>query len=73
MSGCRDIICVVQEDGTMKSTSFHVRFGKLKVLRPKERMVNIMINGVMQEVKMKLGKSGEGYFEEEVKNFVILK
>lgn len=56
----------MQEDGTIKSSSFHVRFGKLRVLRPKEKVVSISINGVVQDVKMKLGKSGEGYFEEEV-------
>ena len=56
----------MQEDGTIKSSSFHVRFGKLRVLRPKEKVVTISINGVVQDVKMKLGKSGEGYFEEEV-------
>lgn len=55
-----------QDDGSMKSTSFHVRFGKLRVLRPKEKIVNITINGKLQNIKMKLGRSGEGYFEEEV-------
>jgi len=66
LSGSRDVVCVLQEDGTMKSSSFHVRFGKLLVIRPKEKIVNISINGVVQDVKMRLGRSGEGYFEEDV-------
>jgi len=43
-----------------------VRFGKLRVLQPKEKMVTIMINGVVHDAQMHLGRSGEGYFEEEV-------
>ena len=65
LSGCIDIICCIQEDGSIKCTPFHVRFGKLKVLHSKEKEISIKINGQLQEVKMKLEKSGEGYFEEK--------
>ena len=33
LTGAVDIIVVKQEDGTLKSSPFHVRFGKLGVLR----------------------------------------
>jgi len=47
-------------------TPFHVRFGKLKVLKSKEKMVSIQVNGEEAPFKMKLGAAGDGYFEEQV-------
>ena len=34
LTGAIDVIVVRQPDGTLKSTPFHVRFGKMGVLRP---------------------------------------
>lgn len=65
MTGCIDIIAVEREDGSLQSSPFHVRFGKLKVLRTKEKKVNLLVNGKDIGVFMKLGKEGEGYFEIE--------
>ena len=33
LTGATDVVVVRQKDGTLKSTPFHVRFGKLGVLR----------------------------------------
>lgn len=33
LTGAVDIVCVRQKDGSLRSTPFHVRFGKLGVLR----------------------------------------
>lgn len=33
MAGIEDVVVVRQPDGSLKSTPFHVRFGKLDVLR----------------------------------------
>jgi len=33
LSGCMDIVVVQQPDGSFKSSPFHVRFGKLKLLK----------------------------------------
>lgn len=33
LSGAIDVVVVKQKDGSLKSTPFHVRFGKLGVLR----------------------------------------
>lgn len=39
LSGCIDILVVPQEDGSLRSTPFHVRFGKAKLLRSREKLV----------------------------------
>jgi len=51
------------------SSPFHVRFGKLKVLKTKEKEVIIHVNGQEVPFKMKLGSAGEAYFEEKVVYF----
>lgn len=40
LSGCIDVIVVRQQDGTFQCSPFHVRFGKLGVLRSKEKVVS---------------------------------
>ena len=37
LSGCMDIIVIHQPDGTLKSTPFHVRFGKMKILMSSQK------------------------------------
>lgn len=34
LSGAMDVIAVLDDDGTVRSTPFHVRFGMFKVGRP---------------------------------------
>ncbi|QOY42677.1 HAD-like/Lipin domain containing protein [Cryptosporidium parvum] len=62
LSGCIDIIVVPQADGTLHSTPFHVRFGKAKLLKSREKHVSINVNGNDIPLKMKLGAAGEAYF-----------
>ena len=38
LTGAIDVIIVQQEDGTFLSSPFHVRFGKLGVLRSREKV-----------------------------------
>lgn len=40
LTGAIDVIVVEQPDGTYKCSPFHVRFGKLGVLRSKEKVVS---------------------------------
>ena len=40
LTGAIDVIVVEQEDGTFKSSPFHVRFGKLGVLKAREKIVS---------------------------------
>lgn len=62
-SGACDVIVVKGHDGVFRSTEFHVRFGKLKLLSSSEKAVQITVNSkVMTDLKMKLGKAGEAYF-----------
>uniref|UniRef100_A0A669P555 phosphatidate phosphatase n=1 Tax=Phasianus colchicus TaxID=9054 RepID=A0A669P555_PHACC len=65
LSGCIDVIVVRQQDGTYQCSPFHVRFGKLGVLRSKEKVIDIEINGDAVDLHMKLGDNGEAFFVQE--------
>ncbi|KAK7916120.1 hypothetical protein WMY93_011881 [Mugilogobius chulae] len=65
LSGAIDVIVVRQPDGSFQCSPFHVRFGKLGVLRSKEKVVDIEINGEPVDLHMKLGDNGEAFFVEE--------
>ena len=41
LTGAIDVIVVQQEDGSYKCSPFHVRFGKLGVLKAREKIVRI--------------------------------
>uniref|UniRef100_A0AAR2KI97 phosphatidate phosphatase n=1 Tax=Pygocentrus nattereri TaxID=42514 RepID=A0AAR2KI97_PYGNA len=73
LSGCIDVVVVRQKDGTFQCSPFHVRFGKLGVLRSKEKVIDIEINGEPVDLHMKLGDNGEAFFvqEMEVQNEVV--
>ena len=43
LTGAIDVIVVRQEDGTYVGSPFHVRFGKLGVLRAREKVVSKFI------------------------------
>ena len=43
LTGAIDVVVVEQEDGTFKSSPFHVRFGKMGVLKAKEKIVSTLI------------------------------
>ncbi|XP_056634366.1 phosphatidate phosphatase LPIN3 isoform X1 [Diorhabda sublineata] len=68
LTGAIDVIVVEQQDGSFNCSPFHVRFGKLGVLRSREKVVDIEINGEPQEIHMKLGESGEAFFVEELED-----
>ena len=62
LSGAMDILVIEEPEGEYRSSSFHVRFGSLKVLRAKEQDIDIYINGRKKNVKMKLASCGDAYF-----------
>ncbi|XP_076610424.1 phosphatidate phosphatase LPIN2 isoform X2 [Chaetodon auriga] len=68
LTGGIDVIVVRQPDGSFQCSPFHVRFGKLGVLRSKEKIVDIEINGEAVDLHMKLGDNGEAFFVEENEN-----
>ena len=62
-SGCIDIVVIRQPDGTYKSSPFHIRFGKFKILNSARKSVTISINDVENEqLKMTLRSGGEAFF-----------
>ncbi|NWS41793.1 LPIN1 phosphatase, partial [Probosciger aterrimus] len=68
LSGCIDVIVVCQPDGNLQCSPFHVRFGKMGVLRSREKVVDIEINGEAVDLHMKLGDNGEAFFVQELDN-----
>ncbi|EEC08951.1 lipin, putative [Ixodes scapularis] len=66
LTGAIDVVVVEQPDGSFATSPFHVRFGKIGVLRSREKIVDIEINGKPVNIHMKLGESGEAFFVEEV-------
>uniref|UniRef100_A0A8C7GB80 phosphatidate phosphatase n=1 Tax=Oncorhynchus kisutch TaxID=8019 RepID=A0A8C7GB80_ONCKI len=71
LTGGIDVIVVRQPDGSLQCSPFHVRFGKLGVLRSKEKVVDIEINGEPVYLQMKLGDNGEAFFVEENEDFEV--
>ncbi|CAF4490702.1 unnamed protein product [Rotaria sp. Silwood2] len=70
LNGAIDIIVVQQEDGTLRCTPFHVRFGKLGVLQSLQHKVYITINDVLvDDLYMQLG---EAVFVEENENTPVI-
>ncbi|KAJ8772840.1 hypothetical protein K2173_028017 [Erythroxylum novogranatense] len=65
--GAVDIIVVEQPDGSFKSSPWYVRFGKFQgVLKAKETIVNISVNGVDANFHMHLDQRGQAYFLKEL-------
>ena len=62
LTGALDIIAVRYDDGSLRVTPFHVRFGKLKLLRSRDKLVRVLVDGAPTELVMRLGAAGEGYF-----------
>ncbi len=47
LTGAIDIVAVRQEDGSYTTSPFHVRFGKMGVLRAREKVVCINNNRII--------------------------
>ncbi|KAL0917468.1 hypothetical protein M5K25_012530 [Dendrobium thyrsiflorum] len=64
--GAVDIIVVQQPDGGFKSSPWYIRFGKFQgVLKTKEKIVSISVNGVEAGFHMYLDHKGEAHFLKE--------
>ncbi|KAL3340485.1 hypothetical protein AABB24_028893 [Solanum stoloniferum] len=65
--GAVDIIVVEQPDGSLKSSPWYVRFGKFQgVLKARENVVNIAVNGVEAGFHMYLDGRGRAFFIKDV-------
>lgn len=59
LTGAIDIIVVRQQDGSLVSSPIHAHFGKLGVLRSREKEVELCINGkVMEHLDLRLNEWG---------------
>jgi phosphatidate phosphatase LPIN len=43
LSGAIDVIVIKHEDGSLHCSPFHVRFGKLQLLRPQDKIVRTLV------------------------------
>ncbi|RKP19129.1 LNS2-domain-containing protein, partial [Rozella allomycis CSF55] len=68
LSGAIDIIVVEDELGEYHCSPFHVRFGKLQLLRAQDKIVEVCVNGKKAGINMKLGDAGEAFFVIETAN-----
>ena len=67
-----DIIVIELPDGTLHSSSFHIRFSSQQVIISENVEVLIYINDKKKDIKMKLSKSGDAYFSLEKLDKYIL-
>lgn len=63
-SAANDVIVVQYRDGSLHSGPFNVRFGKLKVLRPQDKVVHIEVNDVLTKAVMKINSDGDAFWLE---------
>lgn len=68
LTGAIDVIVVEHEDGSLNSSPFHVRFGKMGVLKSREKIVDLEINGEPVDIWMKLDDTGAAFFVEDVED-----
>ncbi|WCJ35404.1 Phosphatidate phosphatase PAH2 [Euphorbia peplus] len=65
--GAVDIIVVEQPDGSFKSSPWYIRFGKFQgVLKAREKVVTINVNGTEAGFHMFLDQRGEAHFLREM-------
>ena len=67
LSGAVDVVAVRQADGSIKCSPFYVRFGKYQgLLRRRDKLVKIHVNGQEVPLNMYVGRTGEAYFVQPV-------
>ncbi|KAK9054339.1 hypothetical protein SSX86_025417 [Deinandra increscens subsp. villosa] len=72
--GAVDMVVVQQQDGSLKSSPWYVKFGKFQgVLKAKVGVVDINVNGVDAGFHMFLDTRGEAYFLREVDSDEVVK
>ena len=72
LTGAVDIVIVEQEDGTFRSTPFHVRFGKIGVVWCDNKKLEVEVNGQeVEELAMTLDPRGKAFFKHWAENETI--
>ena len=67
--GAIDIIVIEQPDGTLHCSPWHVRFGKLQIIKPLQKKIDLYVNDMKTDLPMKLGDGGEAFFVFETSNY----
>ena len=62
LSGAIDVVVIKQANGDLHCSAFHIRFGKISLLRPSQKGVDFYVNGEKTDLQMKLGEGGEAFF-----------
>ena len=57
-----DILAVKSKTGELRSSSFHVTFG-WKSIKRRNKEVDLIVNGEVLPIKMKISRKGKAYFE----------
>ena len=73
LSGAIDIVVIQDDDGNRSCSPFHVRFGKLQLLKSRGIPVLVELNGVRTNLRMLLGAAGEAYFYNAPSSHSIVK
>ena len=61
-SGAMDVLVIESPTGEFHSSSFHVRFGSLKVISAENKIIDIYINNEKKDVQMHLSPGGDAFF-----------
>jgi len=61
-SGAMDVLVIESPSGEFSSSSFHVRFGSLKVISAENKVIDIYINNQKKDVQMYLSSGGDAFF-----------
>lgn len=62
LSGAIDVVVVKQSNEELHCSAFHIRFGKLSLWRPSDKIVDFYVNGEKIDLHMKVGEGGEAFF-----------
>ena len=61
-SGAMDVLVIESPSWEFRSSSFHVRFGSLKVILAENKVIDIYINNQKKDVQMYLSPGGDAFF-----------
>lgn len=62
LSGAIDVVVIKQSNDEYHCSAFHIRFGKISLLRPSQKGVDFYVNDRKIDLQMKLGEGGEAFF-----------
>ncbi|KAJ1680311.1 lipin Ned1 [Spiromyces aspiralis] len=68
LTGAIDVVVIKDSSGELRCSPWHVRFGKLQLLRPSDKVVEIVVNDKPASFYMKVDDTGEAFFVLETEN-----